>query len=71
MGSPQRWNSHGRGITINELSSEEIKLQIENFGTHKGLADAIYGYYNLFIDYCQRMDIKSALHSSKGLRRIA
>lgn len=71
---PERWHSHGRGIGLRELESEEIKLKIINFGNDPDLNPKIRNYYNLFIDYCRKIGAGSAnvitLHSIKGFRRV-
>jgi hypothetical protein len=37
LGNPARWHSHGRGIGIRDLESDEIKLVIRNFSERKEL----------------------------------
>lgn len=71
LGDAKRWHSHGRGITIKELESEDIKLKVRNFGDDPKLNEAIRHYYGLFVDYIQRLGMKSAVHSRRGLRRTA
>jgi hypothetical protein len=74
LGKPERWHSHGRGIGLKELVSEEIKLKVIDFGTIPELNDRIRGYYDLFIDYCKKMGVNTTthtvLHSSKGVKRF-
>lgn len=74
LGDPSRWHSHGRGIGIRELTSDEIKLKINNFGDDKDLNIKISNYYHLFTDYCTKIGARSSettvLHSRNGLRRL-
>lgn len=70
LGNPQRWHSHGRGITIRELESEEIKLKIKDFGADPKLNATIRQYHGLFIDYLRKRGIRGALHSARGVRRV-
>jgi hypothetical protein len=71
LGDPTRWHSHGRGITIRELESEEIKLKIKDFGKDDRLNATIRHYHGLFIDFLRKKGIRSALHSARGVRRVA
>jgi hypothetical protein len=71
LGNPERWHSHGRGIGIRDLESDEIKLVIRNFSESKELESCIKEYYGLAIDYFAEMKILNALHSlAGGVRRI-
>ncbi|MFM9850958.1 MAG: SDH family Clp fold serine proteinase [Hyphomicrobiaceae bacterium] len=66
----ERWHSHGRGIDLKVLSSDEIKLKIIDFGTDDNLNKLIRGYYDLFTDFSHKTGAKSAIHTERGLRRI-
>ncbi len=74
LGDPTRWHSHGRGISLKELSSDEIKLDIVDFGEDAALTSLIGNYYHLFTDYCAKMGRggteHTIIHSSNGLRRL-
>lgn len=69
LGKADRWHSHGRGITITELTSEDIKLIIKDFGSDKELSESIKTYYSLMTDYLAKAGISGVIHSQKGLRR--
>ncbi len=71
LGNAKRWHSHGRGISIRELASEEIKLKISNFGDEPKLNEAVRHYHGLFVDYLAKRGMRAALHSQRGIRRIA
>lgn len=71
LGDPSRWHSHGRGIGLDELTSDEIKLEIDNFGRDSDLNNKIRRYYNLLLDHCRTSGIRfdnSVIHSTNGLR---
>lgn len=70
LGDARRWHSHGRGISIRELASDEIKLKISNFGDDAKINAVIRHYHGLFTDYLQRRGNRAAIHSARGLRRI-
>ena len=70
LGNPERWNSHGRGIGLRDLDSEEIKLKVNDFGQDADMVKAIRGYYELFVDFCGKLQLTAALHSQRGHRRV-
>jgi hypothetical protein len=71
LGNAEHWHSHGRGIGIKDLESDLIKLKVVNYGDDKALNGKISHYYGLLIDYIRKSGHKSALHSSRGLRKLA
>lgn len=70
LGNAERWHSHGRGIGLKELTSDEIKLKIIDFGSDPELSFTIRSYYDLFVDFCHKSGGRSAIHTERGLRRI-
>lgn len=70
LGDAKRWHSHGRGVGMKELLSEEIKLKIVNYGNDVALYRNISHYYGLYTDYLQKNGIEGALHSKRALRRL-
>ncbi|TAK53561.1 MAG: serine dehydrogenasease [Gammaproteobacteria bacterium] len=73
LGNPERWHSHGRGIGIKELTSEEIKLDIVNFADDPELNPLVVNYYQLFTDYCSKLGLRNdgtVIHTRNGLRRF-
>jgi len=68
LGDPERWHSHGRGICIRELESDEIKLKVNCFSDDTVLNKAVRDYYNLAMDYFTKR--QSFIHSPNGSRRI-
>jgi hypothetical protein len=71
LGNAEHWHSHGRGIGIKDLESDLIKLKVVNYGDDKTLNGNISHYYGLLIDYMRKNGYKSALHSSRGFRKLA
>lgn len=71
LGNAKRWHSHGRGISIKELASEEIKLKVVNYGENKELTRNISNYYGLFVDYLAKLGYGGALHTARDVRRLA
>jgi hypothetical protein len=74
LGNPERWHSHGRGIGMRELTGEEIKLKIKDFGADADLNGKIRPYYDLFINYCKKMGANAPtatmIHTRNGVRRV-
>jgi hypothetical protein len=71
LGDASKWHSHGRGLTIRELESEDIKLKIKNYSDDKELYGNISHYRGLLVDYMARRQFRAALHSKRGIRRLA
>lgn len=71
LGDAKKWHSHGRGLTIRELESEDIKLKIKNYSDNKTLYGNISHYRGLLVDYMGRRGFRSALHTKRGIRRLA
>lgn len=70
LGDASKWHSHGRGITMKELRGPKIKLQIEDFGKDPNLNRQIRQYYDLFIDFGQRIGQQYAIHTENGMRTL-
>lgn len=68
LGDAQRWHSHGRGITCDDLGSEEIKLKITNYGTKADLKSSVRNYHNLLVDYMGKRSWPAAIHTKLGFR---
>lgn len=55
-----RWKSHGKGITISELSA--LKLKIEDFSGDVNLRPLIRDYYNTMDEYIRMRNIPLFIH---------
>ena len=71
LGDAKRWHSHGRGVGIKELESDEIKLKVKNYGDEKALYRNVSHYYGLLVDFMAKNRYTSAVHTRRGLRRLA
>ncbi len=70
LGNAEQWHSHGRGITMHDLSSEKIKLKIDNFGNIDSVNELIRHYHGLCNDfYRKKLGYKGFMHSKMGCRR--
>ena len=70
LGDASRWHSHGRGITMKELSGADIKLVIDDFSENEKLNRQLRQYYDIFMDFCLKIGAEYALHTRCGLRKI-
>lgn len=64
LNSPERWHSHGRGISI-DILREELRLRIEDYSEKPELSKSIRGYFNLLMDYLGREEIVSFVHTER------
>ena len=71
LGKAEKWHSHGRGIPMRELRGNEIKLEIEDFGSDAQLSHLIRHYHGLCVDYLtNKSAFHGYMHSSQGMRRV-
>ena len=59
LGNAEKWHSHGRGITMKELS-----------GSNANLTNVIRNYHGLCVDYAAKNGLRNFIHTSQRLRRI-
>lgn len=71
LGNASRWHSHGRGISMKELTSSEIKLKIDDFGADSDLSEKIRNYHGLAVDYFKKAGFNAYIHTQLGPRRVA
>ena len=71
LNDPERWHSHGRGISMYTLKNE-LKLKIEDYAEKSELKDSIKKYFSLLTDYYLREDLSYFIHTKEyfGLSRI-
>lgn len=53
LNKTDRWHSHSRGIPMSVLT-QDLKLQVDDFGSDKKLSAAIREYYHLLKDYSMK-----------------
>ena len=71
LGATERWHSHGRGISMRDLESEEIRLQIDDFGTNDTLSEIIRNYHGLCVDYLSnKLGYQGYIHTKYEMRRV-
>lgn len=58
----KRWNSHGRGISM-EVLRREVNLKVDDFGENPELLQAIHHYYRLLINFMTNLGNTSVVHS--------
>ncbi|GGA79997.1 hypothetical protein GCM10011521_17800 [Arenimonas soli] len=66
LGNAEKWHSHGRGITCDDLTSENIKLKINNYGSNTDLKRDIRNYHGMLGDYMGKRSWTSAVHTRLG-----
>jgi len=71
LGDAEHWHSHGRGISMAELSKPKIGLKVNDFGTDAMLNMHVTHYHGLFSDFMQSAHMKAAIHTRKRIRRLA
>lgn len=62
LNDPDRWHSHGYGISMEELR-RELKLQIEDFGRDVHLTEGLIKYHGLLVDYMMKNGDAGVLHT--------
>ena len=71
LGDAAKWHSHGRGISMEELTSDDIKLKIDDFSSNEALNKAVRDYHGLCNDYYyDKNGIRGFIHSKYGMRRV-
>ena len=71
LGDAEKWHSHGRGISMEDLTGSEIKLKIDDFGKNEKLNHAIRHYHGLCVDYYSiKSRITGYIHSINGVRGV-
>lgn len=71
LGDATKWHSHGRGISLQELESDDIKLVVDNFGDDEELSTMIRNYHGLATDHAAKHKVNNFIHSSvAGLRSL-
>lgn len=70
LGDATKWHSHGRGISMQELNGEGIKLLIHDFEKEK-FGENIRNYHDLCVDnFIHRRGMNGYIHSRMGVRRV-
>ena len=67
---PEKWHTHGHGISMAVLRSEELKLQIEDFGKDKDLWKQIRDYWSLLTNHMAERGHKGVIHVKKRYKPL-
>ena len=71
LGAAEKWHSHGRGISMEDLEGEEIRLQINDFGKDDTLSETIRNYHGLCVDYLSnKLGYQGYIHTQHKVRRV-
>lgn len=71
LGAAEKWHSHGRGISMRDLESDEVGLQIDDFGEDDTLSEIIRNYHGLCVDYLSnKLGYQGYIHTRHDMRRI-
>ncbi len=71
LGDASKWHSHGRGISMKDLSGADIKLHIDDFGIDQDLSEKIKNYHGLSVDYfLNKLGFAGYIHSRMGIRKV-
>jgi len=65
-----KWYTHGHGISMAVLRSEELKLQIEDFGKDKDLWKQIRDYWSLLTNHMAERGHKGVIHIKKRYKPL-
>lgn len=66
----RRWNSHGRGISMERLR-RELNLKIDDFGSNQKLNHPMRQYHTLLVDYMTKMRQFRALQTRERYLPLA
>lgn len=58
-----RWHSHGRGIGMDVLTSEEIRLKIDDYSADKKFHGMVWDYYTCLSDFASRNKLPGFVHT--------
>lgn len=62
LNNVSRWKSHSRGLSM-QVISNELKLQVDDFGVDQELNSRIRTYYKLLKDYMMKRSYSLMIHS--------
>ena len=70
LADASKWHSHGRGISMRELTGDGLNLKIDDFGENEELSQIIRNYHGLAVDYYRKVGVVAYVHSKLGLRIV-
>lgn len=63
LSDQKRWHSHGRGIPMKTLTSEALRLKIDDYGSNRDLAIALRSYFHLLRDFMRQNELQLFVHT--------
>jgi hypothetical protein len=63
LSDPQEWHSHGRGISMETLRGDKLKLKIDDFGADARLARAVRSYFGTLTEYLATRGLTNFVHT--------
>ncbi len=70
LGNAAKWHSHGRGIGMEDLRGEDIRLIIDDFREDKELNTTIKQYHELALDYASSLGINDFILHKDGVQAV-
>ncbi len=70
LGDATIWHSHGRGIGMEDLRGEDIKLMIDDFREDEELSTTIKKYHELALDYASSLGINDFILHKDGVQAV-
>ena len=70
LGDATIWHSHGRGISMEKLSGDLIKLMIDDFGADEELNPMIRNYHALALEYAVISGINDFILHKDGVQVV-
>ncbi len=70
LGDATKWHSHGRGIGMEDLRGEDIKLMIDDFGADEELNPMIRNYHALALEYAVISGINDFILHKDGVQPV-
>lgn len=63
LSDPAVWHSHARGITMERLRGDDIKLRIDDFGTDPALSGPVRKYFKVLREFMDRTSLQTMIHT--------
>ena len=71
LGDRERWRSHGTGIGMHDLTGDDIKLRIADFGQDVEKSDLLKTYYSTTMQLMDQDDLFGIIQTETRLRRLS
>jgi hypothetical protein len=71
LNDPDKWHTHGHGISMAVLKSREIKLLINDFEEKPELHQQIRDYWALLADHMKKMKAAGVIHTKSSYKLLS